>query len=311
MTKDSGTTILLAIGEPRETRLLSEALAFHDYRSLQAGTGAEALALVQEAQPDLIVLDLVQADVDGLVLCADLRARTRAPIIALGAPDDRQSADQRRDALLAFRLGADDFVARPFDVDDVVARVEAQLRRVAAQSPAGGEAVEASAADAGAGVRPPEGAPDEAPPARTPGARPAAPTGPARGRATAGKDAGDLPDAGPREARVDRAGTLTLDHTHHRVLVGDREVKLSRSEYLLLAALMSRPDELLSRIDLAKAVWGEQLASVGRPIDQHMYRLRSKLHQAAREAGVQPPSIVSVPGFGYRLTGNDQLAAAS
>ena len=96
-------------------------------------------------------------------------------------------------------------------------------------------------------------------------------------------------------------GDLALDMAHHRVMVGGEEVRLSRSEYLLLSALMSRPDELLSRLELARAVWGEQLAQIGRPIDQHMYRLRSKLQAAARKAGVPTPSIASVPGFGYRL----------
>jgi len=101
-------------------------------------------------------------------------------------------------------------------------------------------------------------------------------------------------------------GYVRLDHPHHRVTLAEREVRLSRSEFLLLAALMSRPDELLSRLDLARAVWGEQLAEVGRPIDQHMYRLRSKLQQAARDAGAPPPSIVSVPGFGYRLIAQER-----
>lgn len=252
-------TALLVFSEPDTAGVLVGAFAFRGLESARAASGAEALATVQEARPALVVMDLAQPDVDGLVLCADLRARLGAhvPIIVCGDPE------KRRDSLLAFRLGADDFVSKPFDVDDVLARAEAALRRGVGQ----GE---------GEGVGEWE--------QRGPSVQHVAPA---------------VPDSST-------VGYVRLDHAHHRVTLAEREVRLSRSEFLLLAALMGRPDELLSRLDLARAVWGEQLAVVGRPIDQHMYRLRTKLQKAADEAGVAPPSIASVPGFGYRLVADER-----
>ena len=263
---------MLAVPQSELAEALSQGFAFHGLETTTVQTGAEALAEVGgETPPDVVVMDLAQPDVDGLVLVGDLRARSRAPIIVCG------EAGARNEALLVFRLGADDFVGKPLDVDDVVARAEVALRRMGERESAGDDAGRASG-DAVTGA--------------------AKPAGRERGAAAA-------------EGEV-VVGDLALDVAHHRVLVAGEEVRLSRSEYLLLSALMSRPDELLSRLDLARAVWGEQLAQIGRPIDQHMYRLRSKLQAAARSAGVAPPTIASVPGFGYRLLAEseEQRAAA-
>jgi DNA-binding response OmpR family regulator len=94
-----------------------------EYRLRRAGTAEEARQAVREAEPDLIVLDLILPDGDGLVLCADLRAETDAPILICSA------TVRRRDAALGLRLGADAFMTKPFDVDEFRARVEALLRR--------------------------------------------------------------------------------------------------------------------------------------------------------------------------------------
>jgi len=94
-----------------------------EYGVRRAATAAEARQALRAADPDLIVLDLILPDSDGLVLCADLRAGTSAPILICSA------TVRRRDAALALRLGADAFVAKPFDTDEFRARVEALLRR--------------------------------------------------------------------------------------------------------------------------------------------------------------------------------------
>jgi len=190
-------------------------------------------------------------------------------MIVLGEVEE---GDHRRESLLVFRLGADDFVSKPFDVDDVVARVEAALRRPASR---------------GIGLAGKEGR--EVPREVT--------RKPARIANGTQGGVGGVADV----AAMMKVGDLALDPVDHGVTLGGGEVRLSRSEYLLLGSLMGRPDELLSRGDLARAVWGERMAQVGRPIDQHLYRLRAKLQAAARMAGVPAPAIVSVPGFGYRL----------
>ena len=84
------------------------------------------------------------------------------------------------------------------------------------------------------------------------------------------------------------------------VRLGDVPVELTPTEYRLVAALASRPEEVLSRQDLAQMVWGYQDASIGRSIDVHLHRLRTKLKEA--NPAVTPPAIVAVRGFGYKIT---------
>ncbi|MBV9543822.1 MAG: response regulator transcription factor, partial [Chloroflexi bacterium] len=93
----------------------------------QAATGAIARSLVERVRPDLIVLDLVLPDDDGLVLCSVLKNMAGVPILVCSG------TQRRRDAFLSLKLGADDFIAKPFDVYDLLARVEVLLRRSAQQ----------------------------------------------------------------------------------------------------------------------------------------------------------------------------------
>ena len=87
-----------------------------------AETGADARTLLEQTRPDLVILDLMLPDVDGLVLCSGLKGIADVPIIICSA------TPQKRDAILGLKLGADDFVAKPFDIYELEARVEAVLR---------------------------------------------------------------------------------------------------------------------------------------------------------------------------------------
>jgi DNA-binding response OmpR family regulator len=93
------------------------------YQVRQAATGAAARAALEQVRPDLIILDLVLPDEDGLVLCSVLKNLANVPILICSG------TQRRRDAFLSLKLGADDFIAKPFDVYDLVARVEVLLRR--------------------------------------------------------------------------------------------------------------------------------------------------------------------------------------
>jgi DNA-binding response OmpR family regulator len=101
-----------------------------------------------------------------------------------------------------------------------------------------------------------------------------------------------------------QVGSLELNRTRHVAALGGTEIALSRSEFLLLAALMERPGEKLSRLSLAEAIWGERLAAAGRPVDQHVYRLRLKLARASQAVGIPAPAIEVIQNFGYRLVGD-------
>jgi DNA-binding response OmpR family regulator len=117
------STILVVEDDPVVARSLIEALDLVGYRVWHAVDGADARAQITQARPDMILLDLILPDIDGLVLCYTLKATANVPIVICSA------SNRRRDPILALKLGADDFVHKPFELDDLLARVEAVLRR--------------------------------------------------------------------------------------------------------------------------------------------------------------------------------------
>jgi two-component system response regulator MtrA len=119
--------ILIVEDDPSARELLKDLLETNGYRVWIAESGSQAKEMVRDVRPDLVLLDLMLPDADGLVLCAALKARANVPIIICSG------TNRKRDAVLALHLGADDFVAKPFDIYDLEARIEAVLRRTAQQ----------------------------------------------------------------------------------------------------------------------------------------------------------------------------------
>ena len=244
-SRPTQATILLVEDDPATAMTMADLLESNGYSVRQAATGAQAKAMLQEEAPSLILLDLMLPDADGLVLCADLKSRHQnVPIIICSA------SNQSRDRVLSLKLGADDFIGKPFDISEMEARIEAVLRRA---SPEPAE------------------------------------------------------QAAQRPVEQQRIGDLLIDHNRRRVSLGSQALQLTPTEYRLLRALASRADDVVTREELAQQVWGYQDASSGRTIDVHIRRLRAKLAQ-----GQNPPAIVSVRGFGYKLISDTkrQIAAA-
>jgi DNA-binding response OmpR family regulator len=125
--RSSRATILLVEDDAAIAYMLTDVLESSDYHVREASTGAAARVLVEQLRPDLIILDLVLPDEDGLVLCSMLKTTANVPILICSG------TQRRRDAFLSLKLGADDFIAKPFDVYDLLARVEVLLRRAAQQ----------------------------------------------------------------------------------------------------------------------------------------------------------------------------------
>jgi two-component system OmpR family response regulator len=123
------TRILLVDDDEALVAVLTDALSEREYEVSAVGTGNDALHAIPEQYPDLIVLDLGLPDDDGLVLLPSFRKLTKAPIIVLSARDTQS------DRVLSLKLGADDFMSKPFDLMDLDARIEAVLRRMPALEP--------------------------------------------------------------------------------------------------------------------------------------------------------------------------------
>ncbi|HET7870079.1 MAG TPA: response regulator transcription factor [Actinomycetota bacterium] len=117
------TTILVVDDEPQIRRALRTSLEAHGYRVQTAGTGEEAVVAAAEDAPDLVFLDLGLPDLDGTEVIRRIRAFSEVPVIVLSV------RDQQVDKVSALDAGADDYVAKPFGMQEVLARLRAQLRR--------------------------------------------------------------------------------------------------------------------------------------------------------------------------------------
>jgi len=130
-TKRSTRTHILIVEDDASTGdMLKDLLEANGYHAQVAQSGAQAKSMVDELRPDLVILDLMLPDMDGLVLCSELRSQTQTdiPIIVCSG------TSRKRDAILALRLGADDFIAKPVDIYDLEARIDAVLRRAHQQA---------------------------------------------------------------------------------------------------------------------------------------------------------------------------------
>ncbi len=117
-----GPLVLLVEDEPQMRRFIRVALASQHYRLVEADHGSEALPLANGHNPDLVLLDLGLPDGDGIDLVARLREHSRAPIIVISA------RGREEDKVLALDAGADDYLTKPFGVNELLARMRVALR---------------------------------------------------------------------------------------------------------------------------------------------------------------------------------------
>lgn len=135
MTTDARGARILVIDDEREIRrALTTNLGAHGFRVAEAETGAEAVALYGSFRPDLIVLDLTLPDVDGMSIIETVRERASTPIVVLSV------RGAERDKVSALNKGADDYLTKPFSVNELLARIRVALRHVAKPA-AGADAV--------------------------------------------------------------------------------------------------------------------------------------------------------------------------
>lgn len=115
--------ILVVDDEPQIARVLRRSLASRGYEVQVAGEGEEALEIFNSWAPDLVITDLSMPNMGGLELCRRIRATSHAPIIVLSVKGEERAKVEALDA------GADDYVTKPFGIDELLARVRAALRR--------------------------------------------------------------------------------------------------------------------------------------------------------------------------------------
>jgi len=116
--------ILVVDDESQITRVLRTSLSSHGYDIRVANDGETALEIMKDWSPDLVITDLAMPNMDGLDLCRRLRTKTQVPIIVLSVRGEERTKVKALDA------GADDYVTKPFGMEELLARVRANLRRV-------------------------------------------------------------------------------------------------------------------------------------------------------------------------------------
>ncbi len=134
MERDRTKPLVLAVDDEEHiTELLAMALGFNGFEVRRAASGREALAAVAERRPDLVLLDVMLPDLDGFEVArrlrSDERSGTRVPVIFLTA------RDATVDKVEGLRLGVDDYVTKPFSIEELIERVKAVLRRSSGAGP--------------------------------------------------------------------------------------------------------------------------------------------------------------------------------
>ncbi len=224
----SGEPLVLVIeDEVPVRRFLRAALEAHAYRLVEAGSVSDAERLAPGHNPDLFLIDLGLPDGDGIDLTRRLREWTRAPIIVLSA------RGREEDKVNALDAGADDYLTKPFGVNELLARIRVALRH----------------ARAGTGSEP-------------------------------------LFEVGP----------LRVDLARREVKMDGREVRLTRTEFKLLALLARHAGKVLTHRQILREVWGPG-ATEAHYVRVQMAELRKKIEAEP----ARPRLLVTEPGVGYRL----------
>jgi two-component system, OmpR family, KDP operon response regulator KdpE len=228
--KGGGRLVLVVEDEPQVLRFLRASLVAHDYRLVEATSGAQALVAAATRTPDLVLLDLGLPDVDGVEVARRLREWSAVPVIVLSA------RGQESDKIRALDAGADDYLTKPFGVGELLARMRVALRHA------------------------------------------------------------DRVAAGLGEAAFE-AGDLRVDLAARRVLVRGEEVRLTRTEFNLLAALAKHAGKVLTHRQLLQEVWGPGSTGQSHYLRVYMGQLRHKIEEDA----ARPRYLLTETGVGYRL----------
>ncbi|MET8976025.1 winged helix-turn-helix domain-containing protein [Streptomyces sp. NPDC004539] len=259
-----GVRVLLIEDDHTIAEPLVEGLGHFGLTVQHVSTGGEGL---RGPYGDVVLLDLGLPDIDGIDVCRGIRSASEVPIIILSA------RGEEADRVLGLELGADDYLAKPFSMRELVARVRAVTRRSQRVS-GGGEFVTHEAyPTAPAAPYVPE--PPYAPVTPTVPYSPPAPL------------AESVPQPPPF------TGPLVVDRRTRQVWVGDDTVVLTPKEFDLLALLTEDPGAVYSRQQILDRVWDPHYQGPTKTLDVHVATLRRKLGN--------PAWIQTLRGVGFRL----------
>jgi len=226
---DRDPLILLIDDEPQILRALKTILVSGHFNVVSAVNGEEGLALAASQNPDVIILDLTLPDMDGIQVCEQIRQWSAVPIIVLSV------RDAERDKVAALDMGADDYLTKPFSIEELLARIRVALRH-------------------------------------------------------------SLSSVGNRESVI-TVGALSIDLARHIASLNGEELKLTATEFKLLAYLAAHADRVLTHQAILTHVWGFEESSHTEYLRVYIGQLRRKIENDPDD----PQILVTDPGVGYRF----------
>ena len=246
-------------------RTIERSLRGNEFRILVTNSGVEGLKAARRRTPDLVILDIIMPGMDGYTVCREMRADpllTEIPILFLTA----KIKDE--DKIAGFKAGADDYLSKPFNIDELILRLRAILRRAKkpeAPVPDNGNAAFVLA--------------------------PAASVLPV-------VSAAEAKAGGPDKYRIEVSGYVLDTRSYELVTPTRGKVRLTPVQYELLHHLMCHPGEIFSPNRLLDEVW-DYPTDTGSPdlVRVHIKNLRERIEVDPRS----PRFIRTVPGYGYTV----------
>ncbi len=229
----SQTHVLVIDDEPQILRALKTILTAKGFRVSTASGGEDGLAIATATEPDLIILDLSLPDMDGIEVTRRLREWSRTPVIILSV------RDSERDKVAALDKGADDYLTKPFGIDELLARIRVALRHTTQVK-------------------------------------------------------------GVPHTKI-KAGPIEIDLVNHLVTRAQVEVKLTATEFKLLAYLAENAGRVLTHQMILTNVWDPADRDHVEYLRVYIRQLRKKLEDDPE----QPQFLLNEPGIGYRFMADD------
>lgn len=227
---------ILIVDDEKEIRDLVEIyLKSEGYNTIQAADGLEAVEAVKNNDIDLVILDIMMPNMNGIEACLKIREMKEMPIIMLSA----KSEDI--DKILGLNMGADDYITKPFNPLELVARVKSQLRRF--------------------------------------------------------YKFGNKYDNSLEEENIIQIDDLMINLDTHEVSLGDKMVKLTPTEFDILALLAKSRGKVFSIENIYESVWNQDFMTSDNTVMVHIRKIREKIESDPRN----PRFIKTVWGVGYKI----------
>ena len=268
MNNNSTEYTILVVDDDKDIRAALEIyLKQEGYQVKQAANGVEALEVLGESADEgeihLVLLDIMMPRLDGIQTAVRIRDKSNVPIIFLSAKAEDT------DRILGLNMGGDDYITKPFNPVELVARVKAALRRYARLGGMNSSGMKDNGTAA-----------DKAGEADQSGTS---------------KQNGQTPPT--LKKGVYQTGDLVLDDIQKMVTVADEEVSLTALEYKILHLLMSHMGQVFSAAQIYESVWNEPAFEVSKTVSVHVRRIREKIEINPKK----PQYLKMMYGLGYKV----------